>query len=339
MRQENSQQQAARLNRQLPPLNALRVFEAAARLESFSRAAEVLHVTHGAVSRQMQQLEDWLGRPLFERRHRGVTLTTAGQEYLREVMPGLERIEEATLRQLAKNPRGVLRVNAPATFTLRWLIPRLAAFHTQHPHLEIQLSSSNEDVGSLRETFDLVIRGGPRLWKGYVGHEFLTEHRLPVCSPAVFAALPLKEPADLRKHTLLHTSSQPDAWSEWLELAGVPRLQAKSTVTFDHFYLTLQAALDGLGVAMGPMLLVAEDLAAGRLVAPLDGPRLSTWHYFAYVPEKLAGQAGVRTLLAWLDSEAGQETAATTLPQPVLDKSSAPAASGRSRRSPESQRG
>ncbi|WP_038162058.1 LysR family transcriptional regulator, partial [Verrucomicrobium sp. BvORR106] len=141
------------MNRQLPPLNALRVFEAAARLESFSRAAEVLHVTHGAVSRQIQQLEDWLGRPLFERRHRGVTLTGAGQDYLREVGRAFERIEEATLRQLAQNPRRVLRVNAPATFTLRWLIPRLADFHARHPQLEIRLSSSNEEVGALRDSF------------------------------------------------------------------------------------------------------------------------------------------------------------------------------------------
>jgi LysR family glycine cleavage system transcriptional activator len=339
VRQENSQQGETRLNRQLPPLNALRVFEAAARLESFSRAAEGLHVTHGAVSRQIQQLEDWLGRLLFERRHRGVALTAAGQEYLREVMPALERIEEATLRQLAQNPRRVLRVNAPATFTLRWLIPRLSGFHTQHPHLEIHLSSSNEEVGSLRESFDLVIRGGPRLWKGYVGHEFLTEHRLPVCSPAVLAALPLKHPADLQKHTLLHTSSQPDAWSEWLELAGVPRLEARAVVTFDHFYLTLQAALDGLGVAMGPMLLVAEDLASGRLVAPFEGPRLSTWHYFAYVPEALAEQAGVQSLLAWLDGEAGQGSAMPDPPKPARDKSSAPAAPGRSRRSTGSRLG
>lgn len=300
MRQENSQQGPAGINRQLPPLNALRAFEAAARLESFSRAAEALHVTHGAVSRQIQQLEEWLGRPLFERHHRGVALTASGHEYLREVGLAFERIEEATLRQLARNPRRVLRVNAPATFTLRWLVPRLSDFHTRHPHLEIRLSSSNDEVGSLRESFDIVIRGGPRRWKGYAGREFLAEPRLPVCSPRVLAAQPLPTPRALRHHTLLHTSSQPDAWSEWLTLAGVPDLQPRHTVTLEHFYLTLQAALDGVGVAMGPLILVAEDLAAGRLVTPFDGPRLSTWRYFAYVPEALLEQAGVRTFLDWL---------------------------------------
>lgn len=288
------------MNRQLPPLNALRAFEAAARLESFSKAADVLHVTHGAVSRQIHQLEDWMGRTLFERRHRGVTLTEAGRVYLAEISLAFERIETATARQLEQSPRRVLRVNAPATFTLRWLIPRLSEFHAAHPHLEIRLSSSNEEVAALRDTFDVVIRGGPRIWKGYRGHEFLAEHRLPVCSPKILAATPLRRPADLKRHTLLHTTSQPDAWSEWLALAGLPDLHPRHTVTMEHFYLTLQAALDGVGVAMGPMILVAEDLAAGRLVTPFEGPKLSTWHYFTYVPEGLAEQTSIKTFCHWL---------------------------------------
>ncbi|HSJ01160.1 MAG: transcriptional regulator GcvA [Verrucomicrobium sp.] len=288
------------MNRQLPPLNALRAFETAARLESFSRAAEVLHVTHGAISRQIQLLEDWLGKPLFERRHRGVVLTEAGRVYLEGVSPAFDRIEAATTSQLAQKSRRVLRVNAPATFTLRWLIPRLADFHGKHPQLEIRLSSSNEEVGALSEPFDVVIRGGPRLWKGYQGHEFLNEHRLPVCSPKVLEKHRLKTVKDLRHHTFLHTASQPDAWSEWLALAEMPELKPAHTVTLDHFYLTLQAALDGVGVAMGPMILVAEDVESGRLVVPFDGPRLSTWHYFAYVPDALSEQTGVKTFLDWV---------------------------------------
>ncbi|KAF0813640.1 Glycine cleavage system transcriptional activator [Andreprevotia sp. IGB-42] len=288
------------MKRQLPPLNALRAFEAAARLQSFSAAADVLHVTHGAISRQIRQLEDWLGKPLFERLNRRVLLTAAGASYLAEITPAFERIEAATARQLAQREARLLRVNAPATFTLRWLIPRLSLFQIAHPQVEVRISTSNDPIPSLGDAYDVIIRGGPQTLKGHTGHEFMTEDRLPVCSPALLARQPLETVGDLQHHTLLHTATLPDVWRDWLDAAGAPALQPAQSLTLEHFYLTLQAALDGLGVAMGPTLLVADDVAEGRLVLPFDGPRLNSWRYFAYVPDKSGNDAAVQAFCDWL---------------------------------------
>ncbi|WP_341678021.1 transcriptional regulator GcvA [Niveibacterium sp. SC-1] len=291
------------MQRRLPPLNALRAFEVAARLESFSLAAEALHVTHGAVSRQIRLLEEWLGRPLFERRNRKVVLTRAGADYLTEIAAAFDRITLATAAQLAARDQHLLRVNASSTFALRWLIPRLARFQQAHPEIRLQLANANGRPETLIADCDLVIAGGPRRIAGLTGQEFLAEARLPVCSPQLLARLPLRKPADLSRHTLLHCASQPDMWPLWLAEAGVPDLQPAHALTLEHFYLTLQAAQDGLGVAMGPMVLVAEDLAAGRLVAPLKGPRLSHWRYFSYVARNRAAEPAILALREWLVEE------------------------------------
>jgi len=288
------------MKRQLPPLNALRAFEVAARLQSFSAAAEVLHVTHGAISRQVRQLEEWLGLALFERQNRRVLLTEAGRGYLAALLPAFEQMEEATARLQRQPGPQVLRVNAPATFTLRWLIPRLSRFQMAHPQVEVRISTSNEAIDALGEPFDLVIRGGPQDWPGYQGWEFLVEQRLPVCSPALLLRQPLLQPADLAQHTLLHTATLPEVWSDWLAAAGMTDLQPAQALRFNHFYLTLQAALDGLGVAMGPTVLVAEDIQAGRLVLPFTQPRLGDWRYFAYIPLRNQDNAAARAFRDWL---------------------------------------
>jgi LysR family glycine cleavage system transcriptional activator len=245
--------------RALPPLNALRAFEAAARLGSFKDAAAELSVTHGAISRHIRLLEDWLGPPaLFRRLNRRVVLTPTGVALRDEAGPALDRLSAAAERHQARGghpPPAVLRVNALATFTLRWLLPRLAQFRELHPEIEVRLSTSNEPLESLSEPYDVIIRGGPDTFYGFTCHPFLTERRLPVCSPALLARLPLDEPADLRSHTLIHASTLPRVWPDWLTAAGAPDLTGSASLTLDHFYLTLQAALDGLGVAMGPTAL------------------------------------------------------------------------------------
>src|SRR4051794_27719509 len=173
------------MHRPLPPLNSLAAFESAARLASFSKAARELHVTPAAVSRHIKILEEWLGRALFDRRHRGVSLTTSGEVYLRECGGALDRIAEATARQIEQGRRRVLRVNALDTFTMRWLIPRLASFQVVNPGIEVRLSTSREPIASLRGDFDVVIRGGPDDVPGYSATEFLREHRVPVCGKAL----------------------------------------------------------------------------------------------------------------------------------------------------------
>jgi LysR family transcriptional regulator, glycine cleavage system transcriptional activator len=296
--------------RALPPLNALRAFDAAARLGSFKDAAAELGVTHGAVSRHIRLLEDWLGPPLlFRRLNRRVALTPTGAALLAETGPALDRLAAAVERHQARGgraPPAVLRVNALATFSLRWLLPRLAWFREKHPEIEVRLSTSNESVDALSENYDLVIRGGPDTFYGFTCHPFLTERRMPVCSPALLERLPLAVVTDLAAHTLIHTSTLPRVWPDWLAAAGAPALEPVASLTLDHFYLTLQAALDGLGIAMGPTALVADDLAAGRLVAPFPQVTLPSRGYHAYLPDARAGDRAALAFCGWLQ-EAGAD--------------------------------
>lgn len=298
--------------RSLPPLNALRAFEAAARLGSFKDAAVELGVTHGAISRHIPLLEDWLGPPaLFRQLNRRVALTPTGLALLAEAGPALDRLSTAAEHHQArggKPPPAVLRVNALATFSLRWLLPRLGQFRSRHPEIEVRLSTSNEPVDALGEPYDLVIRGGPDTFYGFTCHPFLTERRLPVCSPALLGRLPLDEVADLRRHILIHASTLPRVWPDWLAAAGAPDLAPAASLTLDHFYLTLQAAVDGLGVAMGPTALVAEDLAAGRLVAPFPAVTLPTRAYHAYLPEARTGDLAAIAFRRWLEDAGGKDT-------------------------------
>lgn len=294
------------MKRELPPLNALRAFEAAGRLGSFKQAAAELHVTSGAISQSVRLLEDWLGALLFERHNRRVILTPAAKAYLVEIGPLFERIAQATARFGLPDPAPrILLVNALATFTLRWLVPRLEAFRASHPGIDVQVHTSNKAVESLKDPYDIIIRGGPDTLYGYSTRTFLREDRLPVCSPALLERLPLRVPQELERHTLLHTSSLPRLWPDWLASAEVPTLQPAAGVVFDHFYLTLQAAIDGLGIAMGPTALVASDLQAGRLVTPFTGPRLTSRSYCAYVPDQKLSDETVQLFCSWLEGQGG----------------------------------
>jgi LysR family transcriptional regulator, glycine cleavage system transcriptional activator len=302
------------MKRTLPPLNALRAFEAAGRLGSFKEAAAELHVTHGAVSQHVRLLEEWFGASLFERHNRRVVLTPAAEAYLAEVGPLFEQLSQATARYgLLETVSRTLSVNAPATFTLRWLVPRLAKFRAEHPDVDVKVETSNEPVESLKEIYDVVIRGGPDTFYGYSMRLFLSEERLPVCSPALLQRLPLRTPDDLRQHTLLHTSSLPRLWPDWLARAQISALRPAATLTFDHFYLTLQAAIDGIGIAMGPTALVSDDLAAGRLVAPFTGPRLPSRSYCTYVPDGRSADDVIVLFRSWLERE-GMRSRTETAP-------------------------
>lgn len=292
------------MKRTLPPLNALRAFEAAGRLGSFKDAALELHVTQGAVSQQIRLLEAWLGAPLFERHNRRVALTAAATVYLDEIGPLFAQLSQATERYGVPGPVSrTLSVNAPATFTLRWLVPRLAAFRAAHPDVDVRIETSNESVESLKDGYDIVIRGGPDTFYGYAMRPFLSDERVPVCSPALLRRVPLRNVDALRRHTLLHTSSLPRLWPDWLAQVQMAELRPAAALTFDHFYLTLQAAIDGIGIAMGPVALVAGDLADGRLVTPFAGPRLPSRSYCTYVADGKSGDDLVALFRGWLERE------------------------------------
>ena len=293
--------------RDLPPLNAVRAFEAAARHGSFKDAAIELGVTHGAISQQVRLLEEWLGPPaLFRRLSRRVVITPSGAALLAEFSPTLDRIATVVHQHRGRggaSPAAVLRVNALATFSLRWLLPRLTLFRAERPDIEVRLTTSNDQLDALPEPFDVVIRGGPDTFDGFVSRRLLSERRLPLCKPSLAEELPLRDVADLSQHTLLHVTTMPRLWRDWLAAAGHAGMAPASSLTFDHFYLTIQAAIDGLGVAMGPTALVADDLAAGRLVTPFPTVSLSARSYFAYLPEAHRDDPLITVFCDWLEAQ------------------------------------
>ena len=290
--------------RHLPPLNAVRAFEAAARHGSFKAAAAELGVTHGAISRQVHLLEEWLGgAALFRRLSRGVALTPDGDVLRTEFGSALDRMSAAARHHQDRSGEPaatVLRVNALATFSLRWLLPRLTLFRKAHPGIEVRLTTSSDPVDALPDDYDVVIRGGPDTFHGYGSYPVIGERRLPVCSPAILQQNGLNAVTDLERHTLLHVATMPRLWRDWFTEAGHAGLQPAATLTLDHFYLSIQAAMDGLGVAMGPSALVADDLAAGRLVTPFPAISLPARTYFAYVPHHGPSNPAGDTFRAWL---------------------------------------
>ncbi len=286
-------------------MNAVRAFEAAARRCSFKEAAAELGVTHGAVSRQIRLLEDWLGRPsLFRRLSHGVALTAEGAAFLAEIGPALERIAAAGVRhgRPVEPSATVLRVNALGTFSLRWLVPKLPLLRDAHPDIELRLTTGNEPVDALADDYDLVIRGGPDTFHGFEARHLLPERRLPVCSPRLAESMLPDRVADLERQTLVEVVSMPRLWRDWLAMAGQGGLVPAATLTLDHFYLAIQAAIDGMGVAMGPATLTADDLRLGRLVAPFPNLSLPGRSYFAYVPIESPARAATLRVCDWIES-------------------------------------
>jgi LysR family transcriptional regulator, glycine cleavage system transcriptional activator len=257
----------------LPPLAAMRAFEAAARHASFSRAAEELCVTHGAISHQIKSLETSLGVPLFQRLTRRVQLTEAGEALFAKVHAAFDLLETGTAQVMARYTNQPLVVSCIATFSMRWLMPRLQQFTSSHLGLAIRLLASNSPELFPQEDIDVSIRVGPTdragNWPANVeAHAFLDEAFGPVCSPQLLQHVPLRHPDDLHAHVLLHTESRLSAWGDWLRINEVTSIDPTAGPRFETFYLLLHAATSSFGVAIGPDTMIAEDLASGRLVAP-----------------------------------------------------------------------
>ncbi|MBI3706385.1 MAG: transcriptional regulator GcvA [Proteobacteria bacterium] len=255
----------------LPPMNALRALEAAGRHVSFTRAAEELHVTPGAISRQIRGLEDHLGVPLFERNHREVKLTKTSRAYVGTLTVVFERIDRATRSILDSKRERHLHIHSSITFTLRWLLPKLGSFHARHPKQEIRLTTALPIAANFATgDTDVAIRlagASPDM----IAHRLVDIELMPVCSPKLFSDIArVRAPAELRTHTLLHSSARPHDWANWLSAAGAPSVDPQRGIRFESSSLAYQAAIEGIGVAVGVKALVAEDLSAGRLVAPFD---------------------------------------------------------------------
>lgn len=294
----------------LPPLNALRAFEAAAQHGSFAAAAAELHVTHWAIGKQIRSLEDWFGIPLFERGPRGVALTDEGAELLADVNEAFARLSEATgkLRQWEAPRRvsGAFRISMPTSFALRWLIPRLSEFQQIYPQIEVRISVVSRRLRYIGSAFDLGIRLGWEPIPGFRSQVLMQDWQLPACSPDILRNRPIESVDDLRRHVLLHSATTRPAWTQWLKAAGRPDLVPVRHVEFEHVHLQLQAASCGLGVAIASQPLIDRDLAAGRLVCPIAQP---VWYGGDYV---LVGEdrdetAAVKAFRGWIIAAAGGE--------------------------------
>jgi LysR family transcriptional regulator, glycine cleavage system transcriptional activator len=290
----------------LPPLNALRCFEVAARHLSFTKAAEELNVTHSAVSHQIKALEEWLGMQLFRRVNRGLMLTEPGQAYLKPVREAFERLGEATRRLRSKGRTGPLTVTVMPSFAGKWMMPRLRRFRERHPDIDVRISANSHVVDFNREDVDLAVRYGRGHWPGLKVELLMRESMFPVCSPKLLdGPLPLKTPADLSHHSLLSDFDwQIDLWQLWFDAAGIPGQVPNHALSFNYSNLMLQAAIDGLGVALSQNVLAGDDLAAGRLVKPFDISLPSEFAYYVVTPEVTAEQPKIKAFRDWLFAEA-----------------------------------
>jgi LysR family transcriptional regulator, glycine cleavage system transcriptional activator len=300
----------------LPPLNAIRAFEAAARRGSFVEAAKDLHVTHWAVGKQIRLLEDWLGVALFERRARGVALTDHGADLLTDVSAALSRLTSATGRlrspELTRRVSGIVRVNVLSSFALRWLLPRLSQFQESFPNIEVRLSTTSRKLRYVGSAFDIGVRSGVEHESGVRSETLMPDRRLPVCSPEILRDRPVETARDLRRHVLLHSTTTRSAWPQWLVAAGVSGLVPTRHLELDHVYLQLAAAVDALGVALASMPMVEADIAAGRLVCPIAAPELRADDYELVIRDDRARDPAVAAFRNWILAAARESAGANS---------------------------
>jgi len=291
--------------RRLPPLTPLRAFEAACRHASFTRAAQELFVSQGAISRHVATLEAWLKVRLFERHARGIELTPKGAVFFRAVRGALDQLEQGA-RQLQQKPdERTLRVKVPPTFAIRWLVPRLARFHAYKPELDVQLTTSHQPVNFDREEVDVCIHSDPQPLPDARCRRLFGEELLPVCSPTLLdRGPPLRDPHDLAHHVLVCSLHRPRDWPQWLAAARVTEVDGNNGIKVENSALAYQAAIDGLGVVIAQRTFVADDLRTGRLVAPFTLRVPGDGSYWLGYPTDRPMQEGVAAFETWILREA-----------------------------------
>lgn len=298
--------------RRLPSLNNLRAFEAAARLQSVTRAATELSVTQSAVSHQIKSLEEWLGVTLVRRDGRQLGLTAQGMAYLPGLSSAFDLIAQATTRiERLTRRNGALSVNAMPTLSAQWIIPQLAGFCAERPHTDVRLATTVSVLDFEPAAFDVSVRclsaeelamlTARPTWRGVEFGVFLADSLTPVCSPAHLAkGAPLGEPSDLSRHTILVSRSAPMVWQQWLQNAGTAPIRPAGEIMFDHAHLCVQAAMQGIGVALANPYLVAESIASGLLVTPFPEVQLYDKEFYWIVPPHAANDEDARAFCAWL---------------------------------------
>ncbi len=295
--------------RRLPPLNALRAFEAAVRTGSYADAALQLGVTHGAVSQQIATLESWLGEKLFTKEGRRMVATPMARAFAAEVGLSFDRLAVAASACGRPGVRRILRVSAPTSLAMRWLIPRLHRYHGEHPDVEVVVTTVSCVVEDMRGGVDVAIRRGVArndLWPQHHVVPLLEDVDTLIMSPALFARRPIHAPADIEGHNLLASETRAGDWDNWLEAAGLQHLAGLPRQTFDHFFVTRQALEDGLGIGIGPLPMLEIDIARGNLMMPLPDIRVPRTGYVAIYPRQADPAQLYAGFVDWLAGEASR---------------------------------
>jgi len=299
------------MGRRLPPLNSLRAFEAAARHLSFKKAAEELHVTPAAISQQVRTLEEYCGNELFERLTRKLRLTETGRAALPALREGFDRLAEGAEAMRARGSSRILTVSVAPSFGAKWLVPRLERFRAAHPDHDVRIDASDALASFAGDGVDVALRYGRGRYPGLVAECLMDEVAFPVCSPRLAEGdPPLRRPEDLCRHTLLHVQwkLEDDAapnWRMWLKAAGIEGVDPERGPRFSIETMAVQAAIEGQGVALVSGVLVAADLAAGRLVRPFppSEDEATAFSYYLVYPEAKAADPRVAAFRDWVRAE------------------------------------
>lgn len=286
----------------IPSLNALRTFEAVARHVSFTRAAAELNVTQSAVSRMIRSLEDHLDLPLVERSGRKIALTSEGFYFAGKIGKALDILEMSSRELMdTRAGRGTLTIGMHPTFGTKWLLPRLVSFQQLHPELTVNVRASDGDLDFAHERIDVAVRFGYGNWPDARSEPLMSEELQVVCSPRIMdGPYPLVDYADLRRHPLIVHTTRPGAWAHWLQAVGRADDDLTQGLQLEHFYMVLQAAKAGLGIALLPSFLVADDIAAGNLVAPFPARVGSPGGYYIVTPWEMADMPRVKAFNSWV---------------------------------------
>ena len=296
------------MSRAIPPLNPLHVFECAARHGSFTKAAEELRVTQPAVSRQVALLEDYLGVRLFRRETRGLTLTAEGKRYASEIGPAFRTIAEATGRLVSARAAEPFKLQVYATFMAKWLMRRLPQLQTKHPDLRLRTRTAVTPVDFARDNVDAAIQFGNGDWPGQDSVFLFEDEIQPVCSPALLAGgPPIDRAEDLLHYPLLHSHYRRRDWPDWLASLGISGVEEREPLMFPSSLLTYQAAVDGLGIAMGQPRLLQSELRSGALICPFPTPLHRDLGYYFVSPQNHPDRARIAMIRNWLLEQIAEE--------------------------------
>lgn len=296
------------MSKRLPPLNALRVFDSAARHLSFTKAAEELFVTQAAVSHQIKTLEEFLGLKLFRRRNRSLLLTEEGQSYYLDIKEIFSSINEATRKLLARSAKGALTVSLSPSFAIQWLVPRLSGFNQAYPGIDVRIQAVDREEDKLADDVDVAIFYGRGNWTGLRTDRLYAEYLIPVCAPSLLTGeKPLKTPSDLIYHTLLHDTSRRDwqAYVRQLEIQN--QINVQQGPIFSHSSMVIQAAVHGQGVALVNNVMARSEIELGRLVRPFQDVLVSKNAFYLVCQDSQAELGKIAAFRQWILSQAANE--------------------------------